>query len=133
MEPEGMEKAWTRKARIIRARITAIIRDSPYSRQKGFFGASERAPASFCLIDGIMKDFQERQLRTLRVGRAALIHRAKLVLGSPANGTDPIRRQFVKGGVGRHVVIRVSYGRIIDVATNLTLVLFHDFLLSSMV
>jgi len=37
MEPEGMEKALHKKARITRAIIRAINKASPYSRQNGFF------------------------------------------------------------------------------------------------
>jgi hypothetical protein len=52
-----------------------------------------------------------------------------LVLRSAANGADPVRRQFVERGVGGDVVVRVSLGRIIDIATYLALILLHDVLL----
>jgi len=60
---------------------------------------------------------------------AALIHRGKLVLAGAANGADPVRRQFIERGVGGDVIVRVSLGRIINIATYLTLILLHDVLL----
>jgi hypothetical protein len=60
---------------------------------------------------------------------AALIHRAKLVLTGAANGADPVRRQFIERGVSGDMIVRVSLGRIIDIATYLALILLHDILL----
>jgi hypothetical protein len=62
---------------------------------------------------------------------AALIHRLELVLGGAADGADPFRGDFIKGGVGGDMVVRITLGRVIDVTTDLALVLFHDFLLGS--
>jgi hypothetical protein len=60
---------------------------------------------------------------------AALIHRGKLVLTGATNGADPVRRQFVERGVGGDMIVRVTLGRIIDIATYLALILLHDVLL----
>jgi hypothetical protein len=61
---------------------------------------------------------------------AGLIYRDKLLLAGSANGADPIRRQFLERGVGGDIIVRVSFGRIIDIAANLTLVFLHGFLLA---
>jgi hypothetical protein len=57
MEPEGMEKACTKKARITRARIRAMNKASPYSRQKGFFWEPGEAPAYLEFMDSIVEIF----------------------------------------------------------------------------
>jgi hypothetical protein len=79
-------------------------------------------------MDSIIKDFQERR-DGAKFKADALIHRAKLVLTSAANGADPVRGQFIERGVGGDVVVRVSLGRIIDIASSLALILLHDVLL----
>jgi hypothetical protein len=129
MEPEGMEKACAKKARITRAIIRAINRASPYSRQKGFFWEPEGAPAFLEVIDSIVEIFRGAGERYSLPVAGALIHRLELVLGGAADGTDPLRGHFVKRGVGGNVVVRVPLGRVINVTTDLTLILLHDFLL----
>ena len=57
MDPEGMEKACIKKARITRARIRAINKASPYSRQKGFFWEPDRAPGFLVVMDSIEELF----------------------------------------------------------------------------
>ena len=58
-----------------------------------------------------------------------LIHRGELILAGAANGANPIRRQFVKGGVGGHPVVRVSLGRVIDITADFALVFLHGWFL----
>jgi hypothetical protein len=53
-----------------------------------------------------------------------------LILGSAADGADPLRREFFKGGAGWDAVVRISLGGIVNITTDLTLILFHDKLLS---
>jgi hypothetical protein len=55
MEPEGMEKACTKKARITRAIIRAINKASPYSRQNGFFWEPGRATGYLGVMDSIVE------------------------------------------------------------------------------
>jgi len=57
MEPEGMEKACTKKARITRAIIRAINKASPYSRQKGFFWEPDRTSGYLGVMDSIVEFF----------------------------------------------------------------------------
>jgi hypothetical protein len=58
-----------------------------------------------------------------------LIHRCELILSGPADGTHPIGRQFLKGGVGRDIAVRVTCRGIINISTHLALIFLHDFLL----
>jgi hypothetical protein len=126
MEPEGMEKACTKKARMTRAIIRAINKASPYSRQKGFFWDPDRALAYLEVIDSIVEIFRGPGCVPVA---AVLIHRLELVLGGAADGTDPFRGHFVKRGIGGNVIVRITRGRIINITTDLTLILLHDFLL----
>jgi hypothetical protein len=57
------------------------------------------------------------------------IYRGKLILGGSANGADPVSGQAFKRSIGGNLGVRITFGRIINVTTNLALIFLHNFLL----
>jgi hypothetical protein len=53
----------------------------------------------------------------------------KLVFGCSADGAGPIIRKVCKGGPRLNTTVRVSIGRVIDVATNRANIFIHSFFL----
>ncbi len=130
MEPEGMEKAWTRKARITKARTRAMRMDSPNSCQRALgrrFPGAGVSPV-LKLSCAITKKPGKNYLVSTRGGLAS-IRRGKLILGGSTNGADPVIGQVFKRSVGGYVIIGVALGRIIDITADLALIFLHVFLL----
>jgi hypothetical protein len=76
-----------------------------------------------------MKKVPEMFAQDLDKGDWASIYRGKLVFGSSANRADPVSGQVFKRSIRGNLVVRVAFGRIINVAANLALIFLHDVLL----
>src|SRR5512140_2517414 len=53
------------------------------------------------------------------------IHRLEFVFPRAAEGADPVVRNVLEGGAGRHAVVRVAVDRIVDVAADDASPFFH--------
>src|SRR4030042_3026338 len=53
------------------------------------------------------------------------VGRLELILPRAAEGAHPVVRDALEGGTGRHAVVRVAVGRVVDVAADDASPFFH--------